>query len=534
MARRLMIVTILLALVASACGGDDDTVDAPDPVGDTEQEAVTTTTVAETVSETTSTTTTPAAPAAVEGPIVGGDGPVVPQPATALPEGYVEEEFFIGGDATRYGLIGEQTADGMWSAQAAESAAYRTRVLVRRPAAADFSGTVLLEWLNVTATEASPDWGYLSEEIGRAGHVYVAASIQSLGVVGGNSLLQIETTTEVGEESTEADTSGLVNIDPERYGSLVHPGDAYAYDMYTQIGQAFVDRSGGLLGDLEPDQVIALGESQSAGFLTTYINAIHPLTPTFDAFLVHSRGAGGAPIGGDFGGDDGGSFVNDGHQIRTDLAEPVFMVQAETDLTVLGYQLARQPDTDTIRTWEMAGTAHADAHVVRSVIGGGRDSSLGFFLGCTQPINAGPHHEIVAAALAHLVSWSAGGDAPPAGDRLELTDDDPAEIARDDLGRALGGVRNPLVDVPIAVYTGDPWTEVSADDPDSFDVCALFGQTFALAGSVLVDLHGDADSYVAAFGDAATAAVEAGFLLPADAEELRAEAETNRALFPGS
>ena len=45
----------------------------------------------------------------------------------------------------------------------------RRAVIVRRPAAArDFSGTVVVEWFNVSAIEASPDWAHLSQEIGRA------------------------------------------------------------------------------------------------------------------------------------------------------------------------------------------------------------------------------------------------------------------------------------------------------------------------------------------------------------------------------
>ena len=29
----------------------------------------------------------------------------------------------------------------------------------------------------------------------------------------------------------------LKHADPERYGTLVHPGDSYSYDMYRQAGR---------------------------------------------------------------------------------------------------------------------------------------------------------------------------------------------------------------------------------------------------------------------------------------------------------
>ena len=65
---------------------------------------------------------------------------------------------------------------------------------------------------------------------------------------------------------------GLVNIDPARYGSLEHPGDAFSYDIYTQVGPGPPGRrrrrrrSAGS----DPSGSLAIGESQSAFALTTY------------------------------------------------------------------------------------------------------------------------------------------------------------------------------------------------------------------------------------------------------------------------
>jgi len=252
----------------------------------------------------------------------------------------------------------------------------------------------------------------------------------------------------------------------------------------------------------------------------------------YDGFMVHSRGGSAAPLGGDFAGDaadDAEETLAAGIAIRADLTEPVFIFEAETDLTLLGYASARQPDTDTVRTWEVAGTAHADAHVIGSVTGAGRDASLGGLLGCTDPINTGPHHETYQAALSHLVAWVADGTLPPAGVPIELTDDEPVAIVRDELGMGVGGVRNPLVDVPVAVVSGDPPGEA---DLESLDTCALFGTTVPLTQAELVELHGSGDDYVAAFRASADEAVAAGFLLADDAEQLIAEAEANRSLFP--
>ena len=92
-------------------------------------------------------------------------------------------------------------------------------------------------------------------------------------------------------------------------------------------------------------------------------------------------------------------------------------------------------------------------------------------------------------------------------------------------------MRNPLVDVPVVVTTGDPWTDVDLDSDESLDVCALFGQTLPIEPTGLTELHGSPEGYVAAFDAAATAAVSAGFLLDYDAEQLRREAAANQGLF---
>ncbi len=482
-------------------------------------------------------------PTEITTPAVEGKGINMPQPAAKAPDGYVEEEYFVAGTASSFTAV-DTPADGHWTVVPGDDAEYRTRVVVRRPAdPAAFSGTVLVEWFNVSVIEASPDWGYLSEEIGREGHAYVGVSAQAQGVEGGETILSVDVDeTQVADAEVEADTSGLRNIDPERYGTLTHPGDAYAYDLYGQVGRAIAEDPAALLGDLRPTQVIAAGESQSAMFMTTYVNAIHPLAPTYDGFLVHSRGSVSAPLEGEYfrarpdaEDEDVREAFRTGVQVRTDLDVPVMMVEAETDLTLLGYVNARQDDTDLIRTWEMAGTSHADAHFIRAVIGGPRDPSVGSFLGCGL-VNTGPHKEILTAAMHHLAGWAAGGAPPPSAPaRLETTvnAEGDAAIVRDDHGNAVGGVRNPMVDVPVATLSGDPVDDSTiADLEEGGSICVLFGSTTPFDQETIVGLYGTADTYVAQFTASANEQVAAGFLLQPDADELIGEAEANRSLFP--
>ncbi|HEX9030883.1 MAG TPA: alpha/beta hydrolase domain-containing protein, partial [Streptosporangiaceae bacterium] len=211
------------------------------------------------------------------GPVTAGGivSPLCVVPFDLSANGYVEEEFLVSGTASCYVVPGEQGPDGLWAAEASGSAAFRTRIVIRRPTdPARFSGTLLLEWLNVSSgLEADPDWAYLHEEIFRSGHAYAAVSAQALGVQGGESLIGLP-----GPPSR-----GLRGLDPVRYGDLEHPGDQYSFDLFGQIGAALGGKgrggsaeSGRVLGSLAPLQVLAIGESQSAFYLTSYINAVHP------------------------------------------------------------------------------------------------------------------------------------------------------------------------------------------------------------------------------------------------------------------
>jgi Alpha/beta hydrolase domain len=514
--RAWMAATLATLVMASGCSSGDDGAEQGEPAVENAEYAVPT--------------------PEVSPPPAEGAGINRPQPSVALPPGYTEEELFLAGTATSF-LPVETPEDGSWMVALGHEADYRTRVIVRRPPSADFSGTVVVEWLNVSAIEASPDWAYLSEEIGREGHAYVAVSAQAQGVTGGDTLLELDVDEQDAEDAgASADTSGLKNIDPERYGNLVHPGDAYAFDIYSQVGRAISERPAEVLGGLVPEQVIAVGESQSAGFLSTVVNAVHPLDPVYDAFLVHSRGANAAPLEGEYrrssDEDDGGAEFTEGEvRLRTDLDEPVLVFETETDLTLLGYANARQDDTDRVRTWEVAGTAHSDAHMLRSILGGPRDPGAGDLLGCTEPINIGPHHEVLQAGLHHLVGWTAGGEAPPGAERIELEDGDEVVITRDEHQIAIGGVRTPLVDVPVAAMTGEPPESASDSADGELDICVLFGTTIPFDQATLVDLYGTFDTYMQQFRASAADAVSAGFLLSEDADELIEEAELYAPLF---
>lgn len=505
----------VVALVLAGCSSEDDgnsaalstaastaasTTAAPTPSAAPKTDPPTTSASSGTDAAVESTTTTiarPAGPAAdLSEALTGGNGPFIAAGTTAgLDNGYVEHEYVAAGTASSYIAAGEQTSDGLWTFGSDASAAFRTRVLVRRPEnAADFSGVVIVEWLNVSGgVDANPDFEALREEIMREGDVWVGVSAQVIGVEGGPVAVRVP-----GAAADAVVGKGLKGIDPTRYGSLQHPGDAFSYDIFTQIARAI--RAGGApLGDLRPAHVVAAGESQSAFAMVTYINGVQPLTHAFDGFFVHSRGAVGlALVAAGQPSDIAGSFGGTPTILRTDTDVPVFELQTESDVVgVLNSLAARQPDTDLFRLWEVAGTAHADAHTL------GNNAST---IDCGAAINDGPLHLVAKAALHHFVNWVESGVAPPEAPLLEVTD---GALQRDADGIALGGVRTPPVDVPNRVLTSVPGRADSI-------ICTLLGSTNPMPADRLAELYPSRADYEQRYAAAADQAIAAGFVLAED------------------
>ncbi len=444
--------------------------------------------------------------AQLSGPVTGGAGHAYLGQASApdlARAGYREDEYFAQGTATAYTSKMPLSNDGKWTVQPASTAPYKTRIVVRRPIdGTRFNGTVLVEWLNVSGgIDASPDFTYLGDEIMRSGYVWVGVSAQKIGVEGGQGVVAVAV----------APKGGLKGIDAARYGSLHHPGDQYSQDIYTQAAAAV--RSPGAvdpLGGLKLQRMIAVGESQSAFTLTTYVNAFQPMTHLFDGFYIHSRGGGAMPL-------DGGNIANGlsgSVHIRDDIDVPVFMLETETDEAFLHYFDARQPDTDKIRLWDIAGAAHADQYQV------GNTASM---LGCNFMINTAPTHYVLKAALVQLEKWVKDGTPPPTAPRMQVVETNGSPVVqRDAQGNALGGLRTPWIDVPAAAYSG-------AAPQGSSVLCSLFGQTNPFTTATLQQLYGSKASYVQKYTDAADRTIAAGFMLPADRAAIIAE--TNKVSF---
>jgi hypothetical protein len=432
--------------------------------------------------------------------------------------GYVAEEFFISGTASSYSSAAELSPDGRWSVTPSGAADFTTRMVVLTPVdRTRFNGTVLVEWLNVSGgIDAPAVWMMAHREIVRAGYAYVAVSAQRVGVEGGVNLIGVD--------------MSLKSQDPKRYAALSHPGDAFCYDIFSQAGRIIQDgQDNGVLGELRAEHVVAVGESQSALFLTTYVNAVDPLVRAYDGFLVHSRFGPAAPL-------DGGSIfdvletnTSDPVTFRADLRVPLVTIITETDLfggRRQGYYRARQPDSQRLRVWEIAGTAHADNYTIQVAPIDTGSAALTDIVAAYAPTNvlmgqqldhcinfAPQHHYVLQAALSQLCQWVRTGQPAPSAVPIELTDAEPPQPILDANGLARGGVRTPWVDVPIARTSG-----VGSEEST---MSSIFGSGELFDTATLRRLYpGGAADYRKSFTAALDSAIQSGFILAADREEI--------------
>jgi hypothetical protein len=438
-------------------------------------------------------------------PFIGAAG------GLGLPDGYVDHEYVAAGMATSYKASAPLTADGRWKFAPDTTAAYRTRVLVRTPVdIARASGTVIFEWLNVSGgIDADPEYASLAEEIARKGHIWIGVSAQLIGIEGGSVLVKAP-----GPESDMYAGKGLKTIDPERYGSLQHPGDGFSFDIFTQVARAVLE-GGPVVRDATVNVMLAAGESQSAFALTTYYNGVQPLTRIFDGFLLHSRGATSLSLVGPGMASDllaalaGGTTTT----IRDDVREPLLDLQSESDLrSILNSYAARQPDNDRFRLWEVAGTAHADVHLLGPTLTS---------LDCGVPINNGPMHIVAKAALRALETWVRAAQLPPVAPRVEVGSGFAPAIMRNSDGIALGGIRTPPVDVPVDALTGDP-------GPTGGVLCLLLGSSKPLSDARLAELYPSGADYMQQYNSATDRAIQSGFVLADDRDALLGFAQPSR------
>jgi hypothetical protein len=246
--------------------------------------------------------------------------------------------------------------------------------------------------------------------------------------------------------------------------------------------------------------VVAAGHSQSAGRLFQYYNRIQPLEQAFDGFVLHGAGA----------------------LLRTDVRTPVFKLLAETD--VIQRQAAlRQPDSDYIRTWEVAGTSHADFDLF-TVMEPMEARDLGPLPSpprCERPpLSRVPVRLVLDAVYDRIKLWIERRTPPPVGARIVVSSvgagEQPSVIERDASGLAVGGIRLAQLAVATARNTG------LNNGPG---MCRQLGSHEPIDEAILLKRYPTRSKYLSEIQQITDYNLKAGFITKEGAAQTRTEAE---------
>jgi hypothetical protein len=420
--------------------------------------------------------------------------PVTTRQSQLASTGYLEEEFFLRGQAQAYARDGEWEKDGHWAVKPHGAAqAYETRLLVRRPKdPARFNGIVVVEWLNTTmGFDLDGGWILAHDEIEREGYAWVGVSAEAPGV------------------------ASLKATDGRRYAQAQLASNDLAFDIYTQAAQAIRQAAQGWATPGKPVKLLGLGYSQSAVFLTTYLNAIQPLSKAYDGFYMRSTAPAAPKV------DDTDAFVF-APQIRADLNVPVMQLQTEMEVMV-SWPLSKTPDTDTVRYWEIPGASHFDKYLQDQTLPVGDATFKSVVPHCYKPVNTLPARMFDHAALHALRMWVINGTPPPKAPRMQRGSI--GFVQSDDVGNAQGGLRLPELDAPIAqygMYSNFPTNSLSQR---ARYACVAGGSTNPLDADALKARYANAQAYLNAYKLAADKLLGEGFLRPADHAALLEQAK---------
>ncbi len=452
--------------------------------------------------------------------------------------GYVEHEFQMSGGANIYRQSGTWSGNGEWNVSVSQAhVPYTTRILVRYPTNPEkFNGTVVFEWLNdTTGGDQDPVWSEQYAPLIKHGFAYVGVTAQKAGM------------------------GDLAAWDPERYGSLGDTNDGQSYEIFTQAANAIRADSGTLLGGLTPKVLIGSGDSQSAFRIDTYVNAIQPITHAFNGFLAVGRAVSAAPIG------EGlislfNPFVA---HIRTNNTAPFIQLNTQGDIEELDAAAARQPDNNYLRTWEVAGASHIDAHeslyeietlarerpeqeVPSCLLGTPIEGTHTYLDGHNQPDNM-PLYQVEDAALMAEQNWVVNGVQPPHAKQISTT---PVLFGLYDIvnknqyGVGNGGIRMPDAEVPTEDYSAINLSNITSSSLSvwvlreeleaaftAFEtggitnealrdegLCLLSGYFTDLSKATLLKMYPTNAIYASKIEAAANADVAAGFMTPEGAE----------------
>jgi hypothetical protein len=391
-----------------------------------------------------------------------------------------------------------------------------------------FSGNVIVEIGNVgRGYDFSFSWGVSHDYFMENGDAWVAITYSP--------------------ENVEA----LKAFDPRRYASLsmanptanerCAPGpgpnatavsapqeEGLRWDLISQVGALLkAGRPGGPLAGFDVQRVYG---TSHGGELATYIAVFHARArlatgrPVYDGYVQHRhpgmtrlRRCGAAPA------------ATDPRQILRNIDVPVIRVVSQTDV-LLTYG-RRRDDSDTpddrYRLYEVAGAPHADASFypyMPTVADQKKTGFEGFLHSWPFPDQCDEETTLLRvpimtyaldAAYANLTRWVRDGVPAPRAPRVSVENGGTpqARVVLDQHGNAVGGVRTPHLDVPVATYY------TSTRGPG---LCGNLAHMKAFDWATLNALYGTPASYAVELSGAVDRLVRDRWLTESDGRKIKA------------
>jgi hypothetical protein len=431
------------------------------------------------------------------------------QPAKRIARaGYVEDEYLVSGTADLYGY------DDGTTVVVRTDIPFTTRALVRRPAdAGAATGAVVVEPLHPSG-DMSSAWPRVGRSIMRDGWTWIGLTQDLAGM------------------------AATRRSDPERYERLSLPETGLGFDVMARW-LTWLRAEG--LPHVRLDHAVMTGASHTGSFQRVFLgDGFHDRArrpdggPAVEGYLIQIS-SGGFGLGGYHPLHEDCPRPALGDRRRTIGAHDVPIIELLSEGEAETNRAARRPDRDEpgdrYRLYEVPGACHMSA--------GEPDTMLAGLKTVEEPSDF-PMWALAAGALANLHRWTVEGTAPPRADRIELLDhrdDGPCGAApeslparRDEHGNALGGVRTPHLDVPVARYYPrstlvDP-VRVGPPGRAAIDAGQLMGSMERFTADKLRNLYGEPAGYRRRYDEGVARLVDEGWVLGADGERLCEQART--------
>lgn len=481
-------------------------------------------------------------------------------PIDLAKHGYVEDEYLVSGTSNVYDWV----AGTDYHTRILRSGPYTTRILVRRPAdMSTWSGRVVVEMINTSAGyDWTAIWSALWQRLLAKHDVYVgmtakASVFPALQAFDGERYARLAMANPLPAEQQAAGTTpGDADYDANFSRSYEN---GLTWDMATQLGRLL--KSPGRANPLgrAAKLVVLSGESQQGNWLVSYYKWFTPAAylaagrPIFDGYLAEcfTDSDPQTPYYPGTSTIDVPLFVtwpiNQTAPITDPLpagdaqlgwvpARPVPWIALNSQWEYAAARGFAQPKSYVTRShkavfWQLAGCNHGwtwqylygDACAADLLKIGFWDPASYDWV-CTVDNPEVPLYMAEKAAYEDLVTWIREGTPPPRPANIVSKPDDPSVgigIFRDapvydGNGNALGGLRLPMVAVPIASFGKGNYMLTAPSG---------LAEIVPFTSEVLDGLYSSKADYVARYSAVADRLVKQRYLLRSDARELVAQAK---------